>query len=120
MMISFNLNTAWAWMSDAINTTEIFTLSTRPVAVSEEAKVSVCWMDKGPLLESALNEHYRILKNTDFSEFVNDYASFFQCQIKAESYQLNYLPAVVFNEKEVVYGVDSLREARTIREKRGA
>lgn len=110
----------WASMNHPINTIEVFTLSTRPVDIGRE-DVSLCVMDQKDVLDKKLNE-IRVDRGAQsgFREVRKDYELFFQCQLQAQIYHLAYLPAVVFNGEEVVYGVDSLHKAMVLREKKNA
>ena len=99
-----------------IQTIEIFSLSTKPVA--SQANIRVCLMDKIGLLDKTFNERLNLAKVKDiWSAFRREYEQAFTCQLKAMEYQLAYLPAIVINNRAVIYGVDNLPQALAIWEK---
>ncbi|STX55441.1 integrating conjugative element protein, PFL_4709 family [Legionella beliardensis] len=110
MMILFNSDLALSQIR-SLKTIELFTLTTMPCSLGHYP-VAVCLMDKKRLLDSTLDAELppQLLQEI-VKKSANDYRAFFNCELKAETYQLVYLPAVVFNGEAVMYGVSEIEKA---------
>ncbi len=110
MMISFH-DVSWSLQTLTLKTIEFFTLSSDSLAIGHYP-VTLCLMDKKDALDRALHEQ---LKRQAIKEGVkaltNDYETFFRCALKADLYQLTYLPAIVFNGEAVIYGINDIDKA---------
>ena len=95
---------------------EIFTLSSRMISLDKH-KASLCIMDERSALSDLLNERLASvahLSETAISEKgidLSDFQKSFECEVKAQVYELKALPAIVFDRQYVVYGIDHLDEA---------
>lgn len=96
---------------------EVFTLSTRPIDI-KGYDASLCLMDKIGLIEKRLNEKGRKHFEAHYMRIQDELLKAYQCALKASLYGLKHLPAIVFASKEVVYGVDDMKQAKKIWEER--
>lgn len=99
---------------------EVFTLN--DVSVKDNGvPMTLCVMDKGSILDASLAQYAKDLSNSKrLHQLMGAYEHAYSCQLKAAWYELTYLPAIVFNGREVVYGVRSINEALTLREDKHA
>ena len=100
----------------AQNTTvEVFSTTSHSVALNGR-DAQLCEMDVLEHLTQRVNQHtgFHLSFKKELDQHTQEITTFYDCQNKALSYELRYLPAIVLNHSFVVYGVYSVDRALSL------
>ncbi len=98
----------------ALASPQLFGLSSDPF-IGLPKDIQPCYVDKANILFNSINSKIKEDQNFDSSKYKEDFdglSKAYLCCYQAEMLGITKLPAIVFNDKYVVYGDDDLQSAK--------